>query len=92
MEENPEEPLTDFFDGHKNGMAGLEGILRETGKEEVMDEEVFATYRAMGCQTFSMWEISIHRIVAGACGEAEKLARELGVQVDQVLARKSTKK
>lgn len=87
MEEDTEGTIAAFFAGHKNGMSGLEGLLRETGQEGVEDEEVFATYRAIGCQTFSMWEVSVHRIVAGTCSEAKKLAREMGVQLGQVLAR-----
>lgn len=89
MEEDPDATLAAFFAGHKNGMSGLEGLLRETGQEGVEDDEVFATYRAMGCQSFSMWEVSVHRIVTGTCSEAQKLAREMGVQVGQVLVRET---
>lgn len=91
MRHDSKATLKAFLDGHKNGTSGLEGVLRATGEEKVMDDEVFATYRAMGCQTFSMWEISIHRIVAGTCAEAEKLARDLGIDIDEVLARRTAK-
>lgn len=70
----PRATLDRFLEELKNGSSGLEGYLRETGREEVTDMEVFDTYRVIGCQTVEMWVISIHRMVGGVCSEAEKLA------------------
>lgn len=83
MERDAEAPLREFFHQEKNVISGLEGLLREAGGGAVSDEEVFATYRAIGCQSFSMWEVSVHRLVGGACAETAKLARDvLGVDED----------
>jgi hypothetical protein len=66
--------LARFVREQKHCSSGLEGCLRPTGREKVTDMEVFETYRAIGCQTVAMYEVSVHRVVSGACVEAVKLA------------------
>jgi hypothetical protein len=74
MIEDPEAVLDQFFQEETNVSSGLEGVLRESGEEEITDLHIFETYRAIGCQSFDMWSTSVHRIVMGACAEVETLA------------------
>ena len=63
-------------------MSGLEYLLRPSGGEDVLDADIFTTYRAMGCQSFTRWEVGIHRVVQGVRAEVERMAEGLRLDDD----------
>jgi hypothetical protein len=50
--------------------------------EDAEDEEIFSTYRAMGCLVFSEWEVGVHRAVWRAEERVVALVAEVAEMVE----------
>lgn len=81
-----------FFDSQTNHMSGLEYILRNDQDTAVTDFEVFDTYRAMGYQSFDLWEISMHRQVGAVSDSVYQSKCGLGLKKAKGCKRPAEKK
>jgi hypothetical protein len=60
------------------------GRVRYQGGLQVTDEQVWSTYRAIGCQTFTAWETSIHRNVDAVYAEVVVMAKQCNIDIDRL--------
>lgn len=89
MNDNPKKVLAGFLKSSTHCATSIEALLRgeddDDEDSDITDQQVFDTYRAIGCQTFTEWEISVHREVNAVWLVVEQVATEKGLDVDRIL-------
>ena len=77
--EEEEDAIIRTFMFKTSGATGLIPVMEQTIRnEEVREAEIFSTYRAIGCQSFTAFEIAVHRAVETVADRVWEMAVELG--------------